>query len=91
MVRIPEITPFIVYFRPPSANIMKQYWIPNGIIKVCNSIVINIIPIGKSTDYRLFYILLLCNRHSCLAQGKFFIIINHTLIRIATVLLHVAK
>ena len=35
MVRIPELTPFIVYFRPPSANLMKQHWMPNGIIKVC--------------------------------------------------------
>ena len=34
LVRTPELKPFIVYFRPPTADFMKQQWIPKKMIRV---------------------------------------------------------
>jgi len=34
VARIPELKPFIVYFRPPSTDFMRQHWLPKKAIRV---------------------------------------------------------
>ena len=34
MVRVPKLKPFIVYFQPPSPDVMRRDWIPAQLIKV---------------------------------------------------------